>query len=201
MLLLAVAVLATIVAGNTVTYQYCQDNMCQTGCQTQNFQENACLQENGANATVELSCYRGPSMCADASTYSDPQCTVKTADLATVCNSCQNNYTFSCGALNGALFWVSNCTDAACQNCGGATIVPFNKCKLLQPGVYGLVKSVQKCTVVTWKTYANNNNCQGTPSQMQYWDNHCNSGVMFQCNSDRKRNVEGRIAGRRRRDD
>lgn len=184
--LCSVVLLPQIIAAQSsdvVNVTNCADQLCESGCQSQIFQQNQCLTVDGEDdLTVKLSCYTGNSMCVHATIYQDSQCKVHTGSVAvdTVCNSCQSNYTISCGALHNALFWAVNCTDNACQNCGGAIIVPFQKCTLVRPFGYVLVQGVYKCPAVQVTNFPSKD-CSGTSWQFFYPSAHCVAGTIMQC--------------------
>lgn len=180
--LVALFVAATV-AQETISYVSCQDGQCKSDCQTQGFTAGECLDLEGTSNTVRLTCFEGPSMCNDMKIYQDSQCqdTSSMVIANNVCESCQQNFTASCGALHNAMFVAVNCTDSACQNCGGAIIVPFGECKLVAPLGYVMVTAVTQCTVVSFTEYTGPS-CTGTNFTQQYESGKCFDGQIFRCN-------------------
>lgn len=180
--LIAVMLVAALVVAETVTVQNCQDAQCTTGCQTQQFTAGQCLSEADSSNTVELTCPGNPTMCNDLKIYQDASCADESqmALFNNACNSCQQNFTISCGALHDAIFFAVNCTDVACQDCGGAIIVPFKKCTHVAPWGYAYVTKVTGCTGVTLTTY-NGTSCTGGTYTQQYGSGQCFDGTLITC--------------------
>ena len=180
-LCLLLLIASVCLAKNSVTLTNCNDGNCASGCRKQVFDTDQCLQETAKNDSLKLSCYTGPSMCAETRMYSDSSCKNLRSTLYTVCQSCQGNYTLSCGALRNALWWIANCTDRACDECGGATIVPFNNCTNVNPGQWVIATRVFACTAVNIKTYPTSMKCTGSNYDFQYPGGYCHGGTILQC--------------------
>ena len=166
-----------------VQYSQCSDNNCGGSCGAQTFPSGQCLQVQGTNQSVMVSCGKTPNFCMRAITYSDAKCTRRVSTDDTVCNSCQNGFTIACGALFDATFWVRNCTDNMCANCNGPVIVPYKKCKQLAPGVFGIVNAPQSCNIVNFNLYTAASDCTGNMAPAQYWSGHCNKGLILTCSN------------------
>jgi hypothetical protein len=171
-------------AAKVVTVTNCADGQCSTGCQSQQFKEGECLTEENTGNTVELSCFSGPTFCNDLKVWNDPQCSDQSqmALASNVCNSCQANFSVSCGALHQALFVAVNCTDTACQNCGGAVIVPFGKCTQVSPLGWLTVTAVTSCVGVGFQTFYGSSNCQSANNYTAYYQSgKCFEGTKLTC--------------------
>mmetsp|Transcript_46175 Transcript_46175/g.53464 ORF Transcript_46175/g.53464 Transcript_46175/m.53464 type:complete len:188 (+) Transcript_46175:36-599(+) len=182
-ILVAILCATYVLSQETVTIESCQDSQCTTGCTTQSFTAGECLEEEGTNNTVQLNCNAGVTMCNDLKIYQDAACSdaSEMALFNNACNSCQMNFTVSCGALHDAVFLAVNCTDSACQNCGGAKIVPFNKCTYVAPLGYALLTTVSACTAVQMTTFEGES-CSATNFSQKFPSGLCLDGNIFRCN-------------------
>jgi len=170
---------AWYVAAETISVETCQDEACTTGCTTNKFQAGQCLQNQNGDG-VYLNCAKPPTFCNNLKIYADSSC----ADESTVtqannvCESCQNNFTVSCGALQSAIFLAVNCTDTACQNCTGVKIVPFGKCTYVPPLGYAYLTNVHSCTAITVTTFVAAG-CSGTNYSYMMESGKCFEGNIF----------------------
>jgi hypothetical protein len=183
-LLVVVALVVALASAQTVSVVSCQDGQCSTGCQTQSFTAGECLELEGSSDTVELTCTDTNEMCNDLKIYQDAQCSVASEMVlaSNVCDSCQSNFTVSCGALHDAVFIASTCTDVACQTCANVTIVPFQTCKQVPNVGYAFVTRVNACQAVTYTTYEGAS-CTGTKFAQSYDSGSCFDGTTMTCSS------------------
>lgn len=186
--LISVLVLAVaFAAGRKVSLTTCGDSLFCEGarCNTQNLTTGTCYGVEGSLVSLSLECSAGDhDPCISAKSYSDSECNTPYGALNALCSTCQDNFTFSCGALADGVFWVVNCTDNSCNNCGGAHIAIYNKCVALNPGVWGKATGMENCTAVTAKFYSGSQGCSGTPQYTRlYASGMCLVGTNFKCAS------------------
>lgn len=203
--IVAITLFAATVAsaqGNTVSYTYCSSRTCADGCSSQNFQSGECLRVNGQqSASVRLSCSGQAAMCSRAQLFNDPSCQSARVSQDSVCNACYftaGHYTIAAGALFGATFWVTNCSDTQCGVCNAPTILGYNKCKELSglaEVTFGKVAAPVPCTSISYELFNTSNSCQGTAvGTLSYWNDatRCNEGFMFSC-SNSSSNHDGKL--------
>lgn len=171
-------------AAATVSVSTCSDGQCTSDCQSQSFTAGECLRIESTTNTATLTCGDSNAMCNDLKIYEDAQCSDSTqmALANNVCDSCQSNFTVSCGALHDAIFVASSCVDTACQNCANVTIVPFQKCVHVPSVGYALVTRVNACQAVTYTTY-DGSSCAGTNYVQSYESGSCFDGTTMTCSS------------------
>jgi len=179
------ALAAALAAGRMVSLQTCDDSLNCKGarCSTQNISTGVCYSIEGSlmSLTVECSASRD-NLFIKAASFTDSHCNVGFGALNALCGTCQDNFTFSCGALANGIFWAVNCTDTACNDCGGATIVDYGKCTEINPGVWGLAQGIHNCTAVTVKFFSGSNGCGGQPQySRRYPSTECLVGTTFTC--------------------
>ena len=175
--------LVAVVSATDVTIQSCGTGTCASGCHNQTVSSGTCLKVQGAKSPTYLTISDYPgNQCAKAALFSDSKCTNEVDAMNAVCNSCQDGFTFSCGAIDGGVFWVNNCSDPLCNMCTGVNIVYHNHCKQVGPGGYGLFYGSAPCEAVNVQFY-NTSTCSG-PAQytQQYGIGKCVKGNTFFAN-------------------
>lgn len=161
----------------------CQDGSCSTGCKRSKYDADECLPSPIQDESRKYICSDDAAMCTETYWYLDSSCTRLRSTMNLVCSSCQKNYTVSCGGLHNALWWLSDCSDNECENCGKSTRVPFGQCTFVS-GAYVIAKQVFECTAVTVRTFPDTKECSGDGSDFGYPSNLCRDGVILQCLND-----------------
>jgi hypothetical protein len=158
-LLLAAALLAAAAAAATVTITQYANGMCTGAPHTQAVPAGRCLAVRGKKESVMFVNYSDPAICGHGVVYSDAKCSQGLFEANAMCNACQKNFTFSCGALEDAMFWVTNCSDVACNFCTRPNIVPFDNCTQIMPNQWGIAKRTTPCTAINMVTYPGVTDC------------------------------------------
>ena len=181
--LLLAAALAAMAIADSFAIESCNNGLCGGGCHNQTINYNQCYKINagaGQAPYVMFNRITSPMQCARAQTFHESSCSTPVNDMNAVCNSCQMGFTFSCGAISGGIFWVNNCTDPLCNNCGGVNIVPAHQCHQVGTGSWGKLTGTSPCNALN-ANYYNDSSCSSGSMwyNQMYGDGLCVKGTRF----------------------